>query len=188
MPVYTAHSAEIGKPAPDFTLNDTQGSARHLSDYRGKIIVLEWTNHLCPYVKKHYDSGNMQTLQKEATAQDVLWFSIVSSAPGMQGYLNAEDARAVITQTGAAATARLLDPDGTVGRLYSAKTTPHMFVIDKNGILAYDGALDDAPSTDPATLANAKNYIRSALSELSGGKAVTTPLTRPYGCSIKYGN
>ena len=187
-PVFAAQEAEVGKTAPDFTLTDTYGHQQRLGNYRGKIVVLEWTNHECPYVRKHYGSGNMQALQKEAVAQDVIWFSIVSSAKGQQGYTDMDQANAVIAETGAMARARLLDFDGAVGRLYGAKTTPQMFVIDRDGILAYSGAIDDAPSTDPATLANAHNYIRAALADLKTGRPVKTPLTHPYGCSIKYGN
>ena len=187
-PVCAAQEAEVGKPAPDFTLTDTYNHARHLHDYLGKTVVLEWTNHECPYVKKQYGGGAMQALQKEATGQGVIWLSIVSSARGEQGFTDIGQANAVIAQTGAAATARLLDFDGAVGRLYGAKTTPHMFIIDKNGILAYAGAIDDAPSTDPATLVNAKNYVRAALADLAAGQPVATPLTNPYGCSVKYGD
>lgn len=181
-----AGHAEIGKPAPDFTLPDTRGQDRSLSDFRGKIVVLEWTNHECPYVHKHYDSGNMQALQKQAAAHGAVWLTIVSSAPGEQGFTGPEEANRIIAETGAAATARLLDPEGSAGRLYGAKTTPHMFVIDKNGLLVYAGGIDDAPSTDPATLANAHNYVRQALDDLAAGHPVATPLTRPYGCSVKY--
>lgn len=186
VPAFAAAQAEIGKPAPDFTLTDTHGQNRSLGEFRGKIVVLEWTNPQCPYVEKHYNSGNMQKLQKEAAAQDIIWLLIASSAPGKQGYLDNEEANRIIARTGTTVTARLADPDGNVGRLYGAKTTPHMFVIDKTGALVYAGGIDDMPSTDPATLANAHNYVRQALADLASGHPVGTPLTQPYGCSVKY--
>lgn len=186
--VHAETAAEVGKPAPDFTLSDQNGQPQSLSGYRGKIVVLEWTNHECPYVKKHYDGGNMQALQKEMTAQGIVWLSVVSSAEGKQGFTDSAAARTVIEQTGAAATARLLDFDGAIGKLYGAKTTPHMFVIDKDGVLAYAGAIDDAPSADPATTAQAHNYVRAAVADLTAGMPVKAPVTNPYGCSVKYGD
>ena len=179
-------TVEVGKPAPDFALSDQNGQTQSLNGYRGKIVVLEWTNHECPYVKKHYDSGNMQALQKEMTAQGIVWLSVVSSAEGKQGFTDGTAARTVFEQAGAAATVRLLDFDGAVGKLYGAKTTPHMFVIDKDGALAYAGAIDDAPSADPATTAHAHNYVRAAVADLTAGMPVKTPITNPYGCSVKY--
>lgn len=187
IPAIAASSAvEIGLPAPDFTLTDTHGNDHKLSDYRGKTVVLEWTNHDCPYVRKHYDTGNMQELQKEATANNVVWLSIVSSAPGAQGHTTPEQANDIIKEVGSAETARLLDPSGDVGHLYAAKTTPHMFVIDQDGMLAYAGAIDDIPSASHSTVAKANNHVRAALADLAAGTSVKTALSKPYGCSVKY--
>jgi len=185
-PAFAMTGVEVGQPAPGFSLPDTHGVTQNLSDYRGKIVVLEWMNHECPYVRKHYESGNMQALQKEATAQDVVWLSIVSSAPGEQGHVSAAEANEIIAQTGAVATARLLDPEGATGRLYGAKTTPHMFIVDQGGVLVYAGAIDDSPSSNPKTIHNATNYVQVALADLAAGKPVAQAVTRPYGCSVKY--
>ncbi len=183
-----AHAAvQIGEPAPDFTLSDSKGQSHSLSDFKGKIVVLEWTNPQCPYVKKHYESGTMQKLQKETVDGGVVWLSINSSAPGMEGYTDAKGTEDVIAQQKSAETARLIDADGKVGRLYGAKTTPHMFVIDTVGKLAYMGAIDDAPSTDPASLTGAKNYVTAAIASLKAGQPVVTPVTQSYGCGVKYG-
>jgi peroxiredoxin len=177
---------EAGKPAPDFSAVDSNGKTVKLSDFRDKIVVLEWTNDGCPYVKKHYNSGNMQSLQKDATAKGAVWLTIVSSAPGLQGYVDGAAANALTASRGAAPTAVLLDPEGTVGRLYDARTTPHMFIVDRAGTLVYMGGIDDQPTRDPAGIATAKNYVRAALSEVMEGKPVTEAVTRPYGCSVKY--
>ena len=185
MPALAA-TARIGQAAPDFTATDTNGRTQTLSAYRGKIVVLEWTNPVCPYVGKHYNTGNMQALQKQATGQGVIWLSIVSSAPGLEGNMSAAEANAYITKVGAAATARILDPDGTLGRLYGATATPHMFVIDKAGKLAYAGAIDDMPTTRPETIKIAHNYVRAALDDLQAGRPVATPVSQAYGCSVKY--
>lgn len=185
-PAFAAGQAETGKPAPAFTLPDADGVSRSLSDYRGKIVVLEWTNHECPYVRKHYDSGNMQALQEEAASGDVIWLTIASSAPGMQGHTTPEQAKMIIEKEGAKAAARLLDPEGRVGNLYGAKTTPHMFVIDGQGILAYRGAIDDNPSPRPETIKLARNYVRNAIAALKEGRAPDPAQTNPYGCSVKY--
>jgi len=179
-------AATPGQPAPDFTLTDTHGQTHSLSEYRGKTVVLEWTNHECPYVRKHYDSGNMQTLQREATGKDVIWLSIASSAPGQQGYTEPDEANEIMAREKSAETARLLDPDGDAGRLYGAKTTPHMFVINPEGMIVYAGAIDDRPSSRVNTLQGAHNYVRAALAEMTDGKPVSMPLTKPYGCSVKY--
>ena len=176
----------VGQDAPNFTLESVNGDTVALSQYAGKIVVLEWTNHQCPYVRKHYGSGNMQALQKEATDAGVIWLSIVSSAPGMEGYVTPEEGQMVVQKADAHATARLLDPDGTVGRLYGAKTTPHMFVIGTDGKIAYMGAIDNMPSANPKTLAGATNYVRNALHALENGSPVSPSETRPYGCSVKY--
>ncbi len=179
---------EIGKPAPDFTATDSNGVSHKLSDFKGKNVVLEWTNHECPFVVKHYESGNMQALQKEATDGGAVWLSIVSSAEGKQGHTTPEAANEVIAKDKSAATARLLDSSGEIGRLYAAKTTPHMFVVDKEGVLVYAGAIDDDPSFKQDGIKTATNYVRAALADLAAGKPVTTASTKPYGCSVKYGD
>lgn len=176
----------IGQPAPDFTLTDTHGQTHSLSGYLGKTVVLEWTNHECPYVRKHYDGGNMQALQKEETEKGIVWLTIVSSAPGEQGHTTPEDANKVIESQKSAETARLLDASGDTGRLYGAKTTPHMFIINPEGMAVYAGAIDDRPSSRMDTLEGAHNHVRTALAEMAEGKPVSTPQTKPYGCSVKY--
>ncbi|MCS7030302.1 MAG: thioredoxin family protein [Gloeomargarita sp. SKYG116] len=181
----TQAAVRVGQPAPDFTAKASTGQTIRLRDYKGKMVILEWTNHECPFVKKHYQSGNMQKLQQEAKAKGAVWLSIVSSAPGQQGFVTAEQANAIVKEQKASPTAVLLDPDGTIGRLYGARTTPHMFVIDKAGILQYMGAIDDAPglNQDPT---KANNYVRAAMQQLMAGQKVATPTTQPYGCSVKY--
>ncbi len=179
-------AAVVGEKAPAFSLTDTNGKARSLDEYKGKLVVLEWWNPECPFVGKHYGSGNMQKLQKEWTGKGVVWLTIDSSAQGHQGYVDAAQANALMKQKGGAPTAVLLDHDGTVGRAYGAKTTPHMFVIDRDGRLAYAGGIDDKPSTDQADVATATNYVMAALNELTAGKPVTTKSSQPYGCSVKY--
>jgi peroxiredoxin len=183
-----AYAVKIGEPAPDFTGIDSNGKAHHLSDYRGKIVVLEWHNNGCPYTRKHYETGNMQRLQKEWTAKGVVWFTVISSAPGMQGYVTAGEENDYVKRVNAAPTAALLDPTGQIGHLYAAKTTPHMFVINRKGILVYDGAIDDKPTTDQSDIAGAKNYVEAALKQTEAGQPVAIASTRPYGCSVKYGN
>ncbi len=177
---------EIGKPAPDFTLKDSDGKEHKLSDFKGKTVVLEWVNVGCPFVKKHYDSGNMQNLQKSAKELGVVWLSVCSSAPGKQGNETPGAGAAKVKEQGGAATAYLLDEDGTVGKLYEAKTTPQMFIVDKEGTLVYEGAIDDKPTADAASIDGAVNYVKNALVEVMDGKPVTTPSTKPYGCSVKY--
>ena len=174
--------------APDFVLPDSAGKEHALSAYKGKIVVLEWTNHLCPFVAKHYVSGNMQALQKRSTERGVIWLTIISSAPGLQGHVTPAEAARLTHERSAAPTAVLLDPQGTVGRLFKAKATPHMFVIDREGTLVYSGAIDsdsnvNAAERDPNTV---KNYVAAALAALTEGKAVETTETKPYGCSVKY--
>lgn len=185
-PIVQAVDALVGKSAPDFTLTDTHGKKHSLSDYKGKFVVLEWINHDCPFVGKHYGSGNMQKLQKKYTKKGVIWLSINSSAPGKQGHCSPEKANKLTKEKDAAPTAVLLDPDGKVGKLYGAKTTPHMFIINPEGILIYNGAIDDKPSTNVADIAKAKNYVQTALDEALAGKKVTIRATQPYGCSVKY--
>ena len=185
-PAASTTTATVGQTAPAFTLTDTSGKKHSLSDFSGKTVVLEWVNHECPFVKKHYGSGNMQALQREATGKGVVWLSVNSSAPGKQGHLDAKLGAAAIAEKKSASTALLLDSEGTVGKLYGAKTTPHMYVIDAKGTLVYAGAIDDKPSTDPADVTGAKNYVRAALDEVLAGKPVTTATTQSYGCSVKY--
>ncbi len=177
---------EIGKPAPEFTGTDSNGKSHRLSDFKGKIVVLEWTNPECPYVVKHYDSKNMQKLQEEYTGKDVVWLTINSSADGKQGNLTGEAANAYITEKAAKQTAYLLDAKGDIGKAYDAKTTPHMFVINKDGVLAYEGAIDDNDSFKPEDAATANNHVKAAVDALLDGKTVETAQTKPYGCSVKY--
>jgi peroxiredoxin len=177
---------QVGKQAPDFALTDTNGKTHHLSDYKGKYIVLEWYQPDCPFVRKHYNSGNMQALQKEYAAKGVVWLSIDSSAAGQEGYYPSAELNQIATKSGAVRTALLLDADGKVGHLYGAKTTPDMYIINPQGVLVYQGAIDDKPSTDLADVKTAKNYVKSALNAVIGGQTVATASTRPYGCSVKY--
>jgi hypothetical protein len=172
--------------APEFTLTDIQGKSHALSSFKGKTVVLEWVNHGCPFVKKHYDSGNMQKLQKEATGSGVVWLSICSSAAGKQGHMTPEEWKKATAEKGTGETAVLLDADGKVGKLYAAKTTPHMYIIDAAGKLVYQGAIDSNSSANKDDIAGATNYVRAALAEIAAGKPVTTGTTKPYGCSVKY--
>jgi len=181
-----AQEVRIGAAAPDFKATDSNGKAESLDQYRGKYVVLEWHNQGCPYTKKHYVSGNMQALQKKWTAKDVVWLTVISSAPGEQGYVTAGQENSYLTKMHAVPTAVLLDSDAKVARMYSAKTTPQMVVIDPAGKVIYDGAIDDKPTPDPEDIRGAKNYVDEALTAAMAGKAVPTPYTRPYGCSVKY--
>lgn len=176
----------LGQPAPAFTAVDADGKPRALSDFKGKTVVLEWTNEGCPYVAKHYDSANMQGLQKQATADGVVWLTVISSAPGFQGYKTGPQAKQWKAKVGAAPTDVILDPKGTVGRAYAAKTTPHMYVVDKTGTLVYMGGIDDKASADPGSLTGARNYVVAALADVKAGRPVAQAVTRPYGCSVKY--
>ncbi len=177
---------EVGKAAPNFSLPDTNGKTRSLSDLKGKYVVLEWYQPDCPFVRKHYRSGNMQALQKEYTAKGVTWLTIDSSAPGEEGNYPAARLNEIAAQDGSARTALLLDPAGEVGRLYGAKTTPDMYIIDPKGILVYKGAIDNKRSTDLADVKTATNYVQVALDAAMAGKTVSTTATQPYGCSVKY--
>jgi len=181
-----AQEVRVGAPAPDFTATDSHDQTETLAQYRGKYVVLEWHNQSCPFTRKHYVSGNMQALQKEWTAKGVVWFTVISSAPGKQGYVTAGEENAYLVQVHAVPTAVLLDPEGKLGRLYSAKTTPQMIIIDPSGKVIYDGAIDNRPTPDAADVRGAQNYVSDALSEAMAGKPVATPFTRPYGCSVKY--
>ena len=178
--------AAVGAAAPGFTLTDTKGAAHALDDFAGKPVVLEWTNPDCPFVKKHYGAKNMQALQAKYVAQGAVWLSVCSSAPGKQGHYPADEWNRILAEQGSAATALLLDPDGQVGRAYGAKTTPHLFVIDAAGTLAYDGAIDDRPSTDSADIPGARAYVVEALYAVLAGAPVPVAQTKPYGCSVKY--
>jgi AhpC/TSA family len=177
---------KIGEPAPDFTATDSKGDAVRLSGYRGKTVVLEWTNADCPYTRKHYTTGNMQNAQGLAQQQGIVWLTVISSAPGKQGYVNGPAADALTVSRKAVPAAVLLDPTGTVGRLYSAKTTPHMFVIDKNGALQYMGGMDSLATTDEADIARAEPYLKEAMLAVAQGNPAPHPVTKPYGCSVKY--
>jgi hypothetical protein len=176
----------VGQPAPEFSGTDISGKKISLDQYRGKTVVLEWTNPECPFVRKHYGSGNMQALQKETTAKGIVWLTIDSSAPGQQGYLTPGDADRLNKERGAAPTDMLLDPTGQIGHLYNARTTPHMFIVDPTGKLVYMGGIDDKPTTSTSDISGATNYVRAALQDMAAGKAVAAPVTRPYGCSVKY--
>jgi alkyl hydroperoxide reductase subunit AhpC len=179
-------AAKVGEAAPDFTATASNGKAFRLSDYRGKYVVLEWHNNGCPYVGKHYNSGNMQRLQKQWTSRGVVWFTILSSAPGKQGYVTANEENEYLAKMHAAPTAALLDPTGEIGHLYDAKTSPQMVVINPQGVVIYSGAIDDKATTDLQDVPNATNYVSLALEEAMAGKQVQTAATRPYGCSVKY--
>ena len=177
---------EIGKPAPDFTATDLDGKAVKLSDFKGKTVVLEWTNPQCPFVVKHYETKNMQKLQEQAAADGVVWIAINSSAKGKEGNVTAEEAKKFDAEAGAKYAHKILDADGTIGHLYDAKTTPTMFVIDKAGNLAYAGAIDSDNSPRASSVATATNYVTAALADLKAGVPVKTPVTQSYGCGVKY--
>jgi len=185
-PAWAAGVAKVGETAPVFNAAATSGRSVSLADQRGKIVILEWTNHDCPYVRKHYDSGNMQTLQKEITAQGVVWLTLISSSPGTQGYVSPKEADELTASRKANPTAVLLDPSGAVGKAYGATNTPHMYIVDKAGLLVYAGAIDDRPTTRRADVQGAHNYVRAALEDMVAGRAVQTPVTRAYGCTVKY--
>lgn len=176
----------VGKAAPEFTAVDTYGKTHSLSQYRGKWVVLEWLNHQCPYVRKHYDNNVMQALQKKYADKGVVWLSVVSSAPGNQGHFPNDKANALTKEKGAAPHAVLVDESGTVGRKYDARTTPHMFVINPQGTLLYMGAIDDKPTARAADLQGARPHVDIALQEAMAGKPVSVPASQPYGCNVKY--
>ena len=184
--IFAADSPPVGSTAPEISATDSKGKTQTLSQYKGKYVVLEWFNPEWPFVKKHYGSGNMQKLQEEFTGKGVVWLTIDSSAPGLEGNLTAEHANAKIAEWKAHSTALLLDPDGKAGRTYAAKNTPHMFVINPEGKIVYEGAIDSKATANPADIATASNYVKAALDESLAGKTVTTPSSRPYGCSVKY--
>lgn len=186
LPFSPIYAADIGKPAPAFDVKDINGQEQSPGEYKGKVVVIEWNNPSCPFVKKHYGSGNMQALQEYALAKGVIWLTVNSGAPGKEGYMDATAAKAKITEVGAHETAYILDPDGTIGKLYGAKATPHMFVIDTTGNLAYAGAIDNKPTPDPEDIKSADNYVRDAINALLAGKQVEVAHTQAYGCSVKY--
>lgn len=186
VPVAARAATTVGQLAPDFTATDIAGNAVTLSALKGKPVVLEWTNHECPFVRKQYDTGSMQATQKKAEELGAIWISIVSSAEGKEGYVTPEQAAEIVTKEGASPTHNILDPKGEIGTLYGAKTTPHMFVIDKDGVLAYAGAIDSDSSFKPDSVKTATNYVLAALEDLKAGKPVATAQTEPYGCSVKY--
>ena len=181
-----AHGVTTGAAAPDFTLTDTQGKTHALSDFAGKTVVLEWVNKDCPFVKKFYGSGMMQEWQGKAEEAGVVWLSICSSAPGKQGHLSAEAWNDHIAAAKMASSAVLIDEDGTVGKQYAAKTTPHIYVIDSTGVLRYQGAIDDTPSTDADDISGATNYLSDALNAIARDVPIEETDTKPYGCSVKY--
>ena len=190
LPLATAKAApQVDQPAPVFTGKTADGKTLNLDDYKGKTVVLEWTNKDCPYVRKHYGTENMQNLQTDAKNEhDVVWLSVISSAPGTQGYLEPSEALQEVAATKANPDHVILDPEGTIGRAYGAQVTPHMYIIDKDGTLRFMGGIDDKPSANWKTVEGAKNYVRAALTEMADGKAVAQPVTRPYGCTVKYGS
>ncbi|MCW5723551.1 MAG: redoxin domain-containing protein [Maricaulaceae bacterium] len=177
---------EVGAPAPAFSAVDSNGVTRSLGDFAGEMVILEWTNHDCPYVVKHYATGNMQALQADATADGIVWLSIISSRPGAQGHVSGDRANELTESRGASPSAVLIDEAGDVGRLYGAVTTPQMFIIDADGIVQYMGAIDDQPSARHNTVEIANNYVRAALAELAAGEPVSQTSTTPYGCRVHY--
>jgi peroxiredoxin len=181
-----AATAVVGQPAPAFTATDSNGRKVSLADYRGKTVVLEWTNADCPFVQKYYSGGDMQKLQADARKQGAVWLTVNSGAPGKQGHVDGAAANAKMRAQGFQSSAYLLDSDGTIGRAYGARTTPHMFVIAPDGTLAYAGGIDSIPSANPADIAKAEPLARLAISQVAAGKAVETPTSKPYGCSVKY--
>ena len=182
----TASAPAVGKPAPSFSATDADGKTVSLGDYKGKTVVLEWTNDECPFVKKHYTGQNMQALQKKWTGKDVVWLTVISSPPGEQGYADAAKAKKLSADRGAAPSAVILDPKGDLGRSFKAQVTPHMYIVRGDGTLAYMGGIDDKPSTKVEDLKGATNYVDNALTELADGKAVSVPTSRPYGCTVKF--
>ncbi|RTL25312.1 MAG: redoxin domain-containing protein [Rhodocyclaceae bacterium] len=179
-------NAEIGQPAPAFTAQGADGKPVSLATYKGKTVVLEWTNHKCPFVVKHYESGNIPQLQKDATAKGVVWLQVISSAPGKQGHVEGASAIKINGFRNAAPSGVVLDPDGKLGRLYGAQTTPHLFIVDPAGKLVYKGGIDSIPSTRKDDIAKADNYVKLALADLAANRPVAHASTKPYGCSVKY--
>jgi peroxiredoxin len=183
---FAVESPAVGSAAPDFSLTDAKGKTHSVSEYKGKYVVLEWFNPECPFVKKHYGPGNMQKLQEEYTSKGVVWLSIDSSAPGTEGNLTPEQAQKKMADWKTHQTALLLDPEGKAGRAYGAKNTPHMFIINPEGKIVYEGAIDNKATPNPADISSSTNYVKVALDESMAGKPVSNPNTKPYGCSVKY--
>ena len=181
-------SSDLGKPAPAFSATDSNGKSWSLAELKGKVVVLETTNHDCPYVRKHYSSTNMQTQQREAAAKGVVWLTVASSAPGQEGFVSAAQANELTKTRNAAPAAFLLDPQSKIARAYGATVTPHMYIIDASGVLVYKGGIDSIPSSNVADVPKATQYVRVALDQVLAGKPVTEASTRPYGCTLKYGN
>lgn len=176
----------INQPAPLFSADTAAGSKLNLADLRGKTVILEWTNHECPFVKKHYESGNIPNLQKQAAEQGIVWLQVISSAPGKQGHVDADTAKKLNAERSALPANTVFDPSGEIGKLYAATNTPQLFIIDPQGVLLYKGGIDSIPSADKADIAKAENYISSALKELAAGKPISQSSTKPYGCTVKY--
>lgn len=185
-PAAFAAPAVVGQPAPAFSVADASGKTVSLADYKGKTVVLEWVNPGCPYVRKHYDSANMQTTQKGATGQGVVWLAVNSTAQGHYDYKKPAEMTAWMTGQKAAATHALMDSDGKAGKAYGARTTPHLYIVDAKGTLVYAGGIDDKPSSNPADVKGARNHVNAALADIAAGKPVAQAVTRPYGCSVKY--
>ena len=185
---YSLAAVQVNQTAPNFILTDSWGKEINLSSFKDRVVILEWTNHECPFVKKHYSTRNMQGTQEVANEERVVWFSIISSAPGTQGHVSGKEANVLTVKRGASPSNVLLDPEGDVGRMYGAKTTPHMYIIDQTGILKYQGAIDDAGGRGFASkdLAKATNFIKKALEEMKTDVPISSNTTKPYGCSIKY--
>ncbi len=179
-------SVATGEQAPAFSVVDANGATRTLAEFEGQMVILEWTNHQCPYVRKHYDAGAMQALQQETTADGIVWLQVISSAPGEQGHLDGPGALARVQTENAHPTATLLDASGVMGRAYGARNTPQMFIISPEGAVLYQGAIDDRPSARPSTLEGATNYVRAALADIAAGRSVQIAETTPYGCTVKY--
>ena len=184
--LFAAESPKVGSAAPDFSLTDSNGQKHSLGEYKGKWVVLEWFNPQCPFVQKHYGTGNMQKLQQEYAAKGVTWLSIDSSAPGKEGNLSPEAANKKIAEWRMKSSELLLDPEGKAGQSYGAKNTPHMFIINPDGKIAYEGAIDSKATANPRDIPTATNYVKVALDESLGGKPISNPNTKPYGCSVKY--
>lgn len=176
----------VGAPAPAFQAVDADGRTRNLAEFAGKTVILEWSNHDCPYVRKHYTTNTMQTLQRDMRQDGAVWLTVISSAPDEQGHVEAAEAKELTVKRNAAPSAVLLDPKSTMGRLYGAQTTPHIYIIDGNGVLAYAGAIDDKPSASVSSLKGAKSYVRQAMAELKAGKPVSQATTKAYGCTVKF--
>src|SRR5512133_321818 len=184
--LFASDSPPVGAAAPDFSLSDASGKTHSLSEYKGKYVVLEWFNPECPFVKKHYGSDNMQKLQKEYTDKGVVWLTIDSNAPGTEGNLTPEEAQKIATSWKTHETALLLDPEGNAGRAYGAKNTPNMVIINSEGKIIYRGAIDSKATPNPSDIPSSTNYVKAALDQSLSGKSVSTPETKPYGCSVKY--